>query len=440
MSIKKSISFIFSAQILNTLIGFVSSIIITRILGAEGRGENAIFTNSTAFAVLFFGFSINSTIPYFINSGKVKAEELLTIIIIFSISSSLLVFGALSLLENFGKLNWVLSNSIQSLQYKLIFTGIYISTLLNGVLSTYLLALKKFKQVSIYTVIFQALPMGIYFLLYFNILPYNHANPFTSIVNITALISLFSFITIIILFIKVSPVRPSKKILTGGLIKQFLFFSSMAYLGNVATFLNYKLDFWVVDEYYGKSQLGIYSLAAQLSQLLWILPSAVSSVLYSYASKCSEEEAVRYNLRLKQIAFYATFAIGIIGLLLAYFFIPVLYGREFSPAFNLMMIFMIGTIPFSIPIVNASLFAARGNFKVSFVISVIILLISSTAYFIFIPLCGLTGGALASALAYLLAAVMSEAWFCKKYQESFFNLFIFEHNFLSLKRIRQYFK
>ncbi len=422
MSIKKSISFTFVAQIINTLIAFISSIIITRILGADGRGENAIFTNSTSFAVLLFGFSINSTIPYFINSGKAKAEELLTTIIIFSLGSATVVFGVLFIFEHFGKLNWILSDSIQSLHYKLIFIAIYISTLLNGILSTYLFTFKKFKEVSIYTLIFQALPLVIYLLLYLNLLPYNHNNPFSSIVKILALISIASVIAIIILFLKVVPVRPSKKIISGGLIKQFIFFSSMAYIGNVATFLNYKLDFWIVNEYCGKSQLGIYSLAAQLSQLLWLLPSAVASVLYSYASKYSEKDAVQYTLRLKQLAFYSTILLGAVGLLLAYFFIPILYGSEFSEAFNLMMIFIIGVIPFSIPIVNAGFFAARGNFKVSFVISVVIFMISSVIYFILIPKWGLYGGAVASAAIYFIASIMSEVWFCKTYNISYLNI------------------
>ena len=109
----------------------------------------------------------------------------------------------------------------------------------------------------------------------------------------------------------------------------------MAYVGNVAQFFNYKLDFWVVDEYYGKSNLGIYSLAAQLSQLLWMLPLAISTVLYSYASTGSREDAINFTVRLKQIAFYGTLFLGITGLFLSYYLIPILYGKEFNESFSI---------------------------------------------------------------------------------------------------------
>jgi O-antigen/teichoic acid export membrane protein len=440
LSIKKSISFTFSAQLLNTLIGFLTSIIITRILGTTGRGENALFTNSIAFAVLFFGFSINSTITYFINSGKAKPGELLTSIIFFVIGSTGIVYLVLHVLEHYGKLGVALPGGVQSLQYRLIFTAIYCSNLMSSVITAYLLAFKKFKEVSIYGVAVQLLPALLYVCLYTGLVPYDHADPFRAVVIITFIVALLALFSILFLFAKILPVRLVKRIIPIGLIKQFVFFSLMAYLGNVATFFNYKLDFWVVDAYWGKSALGIYSLAAQLSQLLWILPMAISTVLYSFASNCSQQQAVQYAIQLKQIAFYGTLVLAAIGLVLAYFFIPVLYGQAFSGAFVLMKIFMIGIIPFSIPTVLASLFAARGNFKISFVISLIVLGISAALYFSLIPRFGIRGGAIASAVSYLSAAILCEVWFCRQYNVSIFNLIRLDKKVFSLSGITKVFK
>ena len=412
---------------------------MTRILGPEGRGENTIFTNSIAFAVLFLGFSINSTIVYFINSGKAKAGQLLTTIILLIFSSTILIFGTLHLLAYFGALRLALPSGIQSTQYKLIFTAIYFTSLLNGVLLAYLSSYKKFKEISIYGAALQVIPAIIYSLMFFNIIPYNHSDPFKSVVVVTFIVAVCSSIAIVLLFWKLLHIKPEKKLLPASLITQFVFFSSLAYVGNIATFLNYKLDFWVIDSYQGKSQLGIYSLAAQLSQLLWLLPSAIASVLYSYASSCTEREAVDYTIKLKQVSFYSTFIFGIAGLVLAYFFIPILYGNEFAGAFKLMAIFLIGVIPFGITTVLSSFFAARGNFKISFVVSLITLFISGSLYFTLIPKFGLIGGAISSAIAYLSATLIIEIWFCKIYQISLFNLFNPDQQIFSIKELKKYF-
>jgi O-antigen/teichoic acid export membrane protein len=435
LSIKKSISFTFSAQIINTITGFIASIFITRILGTVGRGENALFTNAVAFAVLFFGFSISSTIPYFINAAKAKAEELLTTIIAFVSISTVLVYLLLWLLDIYGKLGIALPVGLQSAQYRFIFTAVYFSNLLSTVISTYLLTYKKFKEVSIYTILFQMLPALLYFLLYTGFIPYNHKDAFKAVVFITSITALLSLFGVIFLFIKLLPVRPAKKMIPLSLIRQFVLFSSMAYIGNLASFFNYKLDFWVVDSYWGKSELGIYSLASQLSQLLWILPTAIATVLYSFASNCEERQAVNYAVQLKQIAFYGTLIFACAGLILAYFFIPVLYGKEFIPAFSLMKIFIVGVVPFSIPIVLASLFAARGNFKISFVISLITFGLSAFLYFMLIPRFGVMGGAIGSMLSYLSAAIICEIWFCNAYKVSTLNLFRLDKTIFSISGI-----
>jgi O-antigen/teichoic acid export membrane protein len=273
--------------------------------------------------------------------------------------------------------------------------------------------------------------------MFFEILPYNHVDPFKSIVWVTFITAIISSIAIVIIFSKLLPVRPAKKLISVAMIRQFILFSSMAYVGNIATFFNYKLDFWVMDAYQGKSQLGIYSLAVQLTQLLWLLPTAISTVLYSYASTGSRENAIKFTVQLKQIGFYSTLFFGIIGLTLSYYFIPILYGKEFTPAFNLMSLLIIGIIPFSIPRIIASLFAARGNFKISFLVSVYGFIISTILYFTLIPLWGLYGGAIASSISYIFISIIAEIWFCRKYHVPYFNLFQINKSLFSLSGIRK---
>ncbi len=204
----------------------------------------------------------------------------------------------------------------------------------------------------------------------------------------------------------------------------------MVYIGNVFQFFSYRLDFWLVDYYAGKSQLGVYSLATQLSQLLWMLPTAVSSVLYAYASSATEEEAISYTLYLKKGALYSTFLLAIIGVILSYYFIPILYGKEFTDAFRLILLFMFGVVPFCIPIIVSSLLAARGNFKVSFYIGTVVSIISVTLYIILIPHYGMIGGAVASSISYICSAVICEYLLCKIYKINIFTSLFPDYEFI----------
>lgn len=435
MSIKKSISFTFSAQIINTVIAFASSIIITRILGAYGRGENIIFINAIAFAVLFFGLSINSTIPYFINSGKIKVEELFNTIMLFIVISTVFVFFCLIILERLKVLEWALPNSLQSLHYKLIFTGIYFTTLVSSVLSTYITTSKFFKQISIFGITVQLLSLLSYFLIYLNVFPLDKINPIKTVINISFVLSLISTIILLIVFFKLFSFQFTKNIIEFKLLKKFALFSSLAYFANIFQFFAYKLDFWFIDSYTSKMELGVYSLATQLSQLLWILPQAIAGVLYIYASSNNEKEAIRYTIKLKQLVVVLSLIFAVSGLILGYFYIPIIYGSDFKNTVNLMIWFMIGVIPFGVTTIIASLFAARGEFKINFILSTIMFLISAILYTLLIPKYGTIGGAIASSLSYLVGSIICEVWFCKKYNIKFATLFSFNKDIFSISGI-----
>jgi len=389
--------------------------------------------------VLFFGFSINSTIVYFINSNKVKASELLSTIILLIFGSTILVYYTLGLLQYTGTLRIALPQDIQTRPYKLVFAAIYFTSVLNGVILAFLSSYRKFKAISIFGSALQLAPAAVYTMMFLEIIPYNHLDPFRSVVTVTLAVAALSSVAIVLLFARLLPLRPARRLLPAKMIRQFIFFSSMAYVGNIATFFNYKLDFWVVDAYRGKSELGIYSLAAQLSQLLWLLPQSIATVLYTYASSGTGEQAIHYTIRLKQVAFYGTLFLGACGLVAAYFGIPILYGPAFVPAFRLMCVFMIGVVPFSITTILASFFAARGNFKISFVVSLLTFVIACPMYFTLIPRLGLIGGAISSAVAYLSATLFIEVWFCKKFHVRYLNLFTMNLSLFSIGELKKYF-
>jgi O-antigen/teichoic acid export membrane protein len=432
LGLRKNISFTFIAQIVNAIFAFLSTVLLTRILGAEGRGEYAIFTNSIGFSVIFFGFSITSTIPYFINSGKAKTEDLLSTILLFVGLSTLLAYTTLIVLNYFGKLNIALPESVQSHKYILLFVFSFVSTLLASVFNSFLITFKKFKEVAYLSILTQIIPLIIYGLLFLSVIKFNKAMPIVAVINTITIVSALSLLFSIVAFRFYVKAPFSSKILPWFLIKNFVLFTVMAYIGNVFQFFSYKIDFWFVDAYCGKQNLGIYSLAAQLAQLLWIVPQSLSSVLYSYASKMESAEALSYAIKFKKIAFYATLLLALIGIAFAYFFLPILFGAEFRKSFGLLAVFLMGVVPFSVPVVIAGFFAAMGKFKMSFYASVSITIVTVILYSILIPKYGVYGGAVASVISYVISFAISEYWLTHFYDVK--TLGTYKINFSTLKQ------
>ena len=84
MSLRSSISLSFILQVLTIVVGFITSIIVTRLLGAEGRGAYILVTTSALLLVQALSFGIESTISYFTASRKVELKKLIsTVLLIF---------------------------------------------------------------------------------------------------------------------------------------------------------------------------------------------------------------------------------------------------------------------------------------------------------------------------------------------------------------------
>ncbi len=412
---KKDIFKVYIVQLLTIVVSFSSSILLSRILGAEGRGVFSLYQNSFNFAIVLFGFSLNSSIPYFINSLKVPSEKILFSAIKITLFSSLILSIILFFFDRFNLNHFSFPN--EKIFYKIIFVSYFILQIIFSVITSILNAKKAFTSAAILLFLNLLIPLILYVSIYFNIIGTSEiASNLTIIIFSLLISSLLSTILATYILIKKEFIQLKFSLLNKADTKKFITYSSLAYISNIASFICYKFDFWIVDSYHGNSALGIYSLSSQLAQMLWILPQIMASVLYTYASSINKEEGVLLTIKIIKIGMYLTLVMAIIGVILSKPLIPILYGQEFSEVTYLLAIQLIGTIPFCIPTIISSFYASQGNFKVSFWISIIVTILAIFLYFILIPSYGKIGGSIASATTYFLGGIISLIYFCKRYK------------------------
>jgi O-antigen/teichoic acid export membrane protein len=419
MSIRKNISYILISNLLITGINFISSVFTTRILGPIGRGDYTLYNSSLALGLLLLGFSISSTIPYFVNSNKINIGSLLKTLFIFNILSTALVVLILCMLKNFDRLNWVIPSNYQSNFLIIIFTLLYFIQLSNSVLLSVFNSLKRFGLVSIAGLLSAALPLGLVILIYFNKFSFLNLDKFSLIISVLLLGNVFSFIIFTTSLKKTDNVNFKSNLLPFSQLKAVISATVLSNMANILTFIAYKFDLWIVDSYHGKSILGVYSLASQIAMLLWIFSQSISNVLYSHASSVSENEGITLTLFLKKVGFYGTLVLAMILILIAKPVFVSVYGVAFEESAFLLKYFLIGIVLFTIPTILSSFFAAHGNFKFSLIISAISTTTSLAFYFMLIPKYGAIGGAIASSSSYLISTIVTEYFFCKTYNVSF---------------------
>ena len=227
----------------------------------------------------FFTFGIESSITHFIASNKIDRPKLLFSVLVFTAFILLLIITG-TLLVSFYT-NRLLIPS-RDFDYYVVLILLVMFLFLQNVLVSILNGVKAFK-----TVIFISTFVNILILLaalYFFI--YHKGEPGITIPLLYATTGVHFVITLIYIyfFSKYAHLSREKKLMKKKEMQWFFAYAFISFAGSVIQYLKYEMDFWVINYYWGSSSLGIYSLAASLAQLLWILPQSVATIMFPMTS------------------------------------------------------------------------------------------------------------------------------------------------------------
>lgn len=191
-----------------------------------------------------------------------------------------------------------------------------------------------------------------------------------------------------------------------GAIPALLRFGLAAMPAQLLTIANARADLLVLGAVAGDAPVGVYSLAVSASLLVGLVPAALGQALTSTFGAGHDSEE---NLRL---GFQAALLIGL-GMaaamaLLAPYFVPLIFGREFAQASILITVMVPFTALFSTVQVSAPYFYAKlGRPKAHSAVIGTAAVLDIILVLILAPRMGALGAALASALAYGTGAVLN---------------------------------
>ena len=200
---------------------------------------------------------------------------------------------------------------------------------------------------------------------------------------------------------------PSRGPVVHGQLRRAISFGSKAYAANMLQLVNYRLDLFVLATVASTAAVGSYSLAVALTSLLWLLPRALSDVLYPRVARLSRggDEDAREMVETKSLRHVSLLTIvGVIVFVPALEFLVVpVFGEEFRPAVNLGLILLPGTAAVAISSVLAATVVGRGKPAYSLYVALVITPLTIVLYATVIPLLEADGAAIASTASYLAA-------------------------------------
>jgi len=206
--------------------------------------------------------------------------------------------------------------------------------------------------------------------------------------------------------------------------REVLQFATPSYLGNLAQFLNYRLDVFIVSIFAGYAAVGRYTLAVGLGQLLWLLSNAAATVLLPKIAAAEHENSAAHTMRVNRLSLGASFAGAVVLGVAATLFIPFLYGEDFRGSVDALLWILPGIVAFSIVNVLAAYLGGIGKPHLNLIVAVVSLIATISLNLLLIPRLNIVGAAIASSVSYTLSAVLTTRYFIRETKTSLRDLLL----------------
>lgn len=398
---KRGILYTFLTQVPTLLLYFVSSTMMTRLLGDAGRGEYALLNNQVVLLSLLMSLNLGLGITYF--TAKTSNDLRRSV----GTAATLLLLTALVL----PPLLWAFSNSTTMTTLLMpdhragwpYWAFVYLSIMLglvSGAIGAVMLGLKKFRVLNGMTIlnaVLSAMAFGALYLLRDRI---GHRDMLPTVLALTLAVLIMQ--TAVWTFQYAVHVRMLPlPVWSWPLIRPILAFSMIGYFSNLINLVNYRFDVWVVDQYHGVAALGLYAVAVGMGQLLFYVPDPFARVVQPYLfGQVNDEMLSRYKA-VARLNFTSLLILGLMMAILAPWVLPMLFGEVFSGSVLPLQLLLPGILFSGATKILAQLVVQQGRQYFNLLATAVGAIFTIGLDLLLIPAWGIEGAALASTLSYL---------------------------------------
>ncbi len=381
---------VYSIKVLMLCFGLISSILVARILGPEGRGILGVATAIAGIGIQFGNFGIHSANTYFLSKDQKILPQIIgnsfvvvTFIagISFIICVILIFFPEISPIES---------------KYLLAFVALYIPVQVYNMLQqNFFIAINEVKKYNILEVL-NSVGYPVFIIIVSFIA--------TITPEIAMLLTLFSCCIVIVVGTKLIYKRITYRVSFNRLLlKQCLPYGLKSYISCLLSYLVLRVDVLMLNNFLGNYETGLYTLAVNLADMVNMVAVSVSMLLFPKMAAMEDRVEKRIFL-IKVLKVMALVMLVLVGLSYAFsgFAIDLLYGKEYHESIGVFRILIIGIFFWALCSILFNYFASGNNLMINILAPGVGLIINFVLNYYLIPLMGIEGAAIASLISYVI--------------------------------------
>lgn len=388
----------FSIKLASAIFNLLIAVVVSRYLGASGKGEQSLVLTTISFILIFENIAGGAVLVYLasrfkmwvlislsylwsfvvgivfyfillqldiIKSDYIIAVCLLSVINSFAANNANILLGK----EKINNYNWI--NFIQpvfTLMSLLVFVGFIGETSVVSYIN------------SLYIAYFSALVLSLIMLL--RLTDKNDTN------------------------INCSWKAAIKAMFAMGFYNQ---------LSHITSLLNMRLSYYLLEKYQDSGTLGIYSNAVSLSEAIWMVSGSMAMVQYSKIANSEDKNYSRQlTVNMTKISLLLTIIILVPMLMLPSSFYSFVFGKDFTNINYIMICLAPGVVFYNFALLIGHYFSGNGEYFKNTIASVGGLFVTLILSFAAIPMWGFYGAALVSSVSYIVVSATVIIFFYKE--------------------------
>ncbi|MDF2946811.1 MAG: hypothetical protein K0S51_1490 [Bacillales bacterium] len=404
-------------QVISILLGLVFSIIIARVLGPENQGKYSLIILVPTIIITFMNLGIGMSTAFYVSKKEIEVQRAVSINLFLGTILAVLGFiGGAFFIYFWGK-HFI--------------DDVNMSMLLLALVSLPFLFFTNFLQP-----VFQGIQDFVTFNKVLLIQQLSNLLLFVILALIFSdklLVAIFAFlISFLISNFYILLSLKSKKLLNFSWnhirkkdIMSLSIYGIKAHLSNIITFLNYRLDMFLLGYFLSPLYVGYYSVAVSISEKLSVFSQAISAVLLpSISASSSNENRNKLTATIVRLLFHFLLIVIIILYATISFLINILFGEEYSNSIILIMILLPGLFALSLERILSNDLAGRGKIEYNLYVSIFNVILNVLLNLALIPKIGVTAAAISSSITYVLSFFIKLFLFIKFTKVSLLDLFI----------------
>ena len=407
--LRRNVGMTLSRQLLAAFAQFLSVVIIARELGPEGNGYFAMAILIPTLLCNFLNLGVGPATVYFVSRGDYDVHQ--AVVGNLRIAFMVVCAGVFCTLP----VLWFWSQKIfPSIPQELLYLGLasFPFTLLLAYLNTIFQGLEDFKAFNLTVLLPPYINLaGVAFSLY------GLQLGVTEVMFAYIAGQLVGLSIVLKLLIRKKFDNPPEKIQQplSEYMRRTISYGWKAHISNILAFVNYRADIFLVNFFLTPASTGIYVVAVQVAEKLWVFSQAASTVLLPRLSAMHQDPKTRMALTNKGfLVVVAITALASVFVAIAFWWlVGAVFGEEYIEALPAFLWLLPGIIAGAGSRVYANCIAAAGKPEWNMYLAIGVVTINVAGNIVLVPEFGVVGAAWATSVAYCSNAAF-KVWIVRR--------------------------